>query len=46
MLLKLCGGHVPVDAVPEIQRKADIVSGAGEKGEQSEEDVGGGQRLC
>lgn len=34
------------DAVPEIQRKADIVSGVGEKSEQPEEAAGGDQRLC
>lgn len=33
LLLRLCGRHVPVDTVPEIQKKADIVSGAGEKSE-------------
>lgn len=35
-----------MEAVPEIQRKADVVLGAGEKCEQPEGDAGGDQRLC
>lgn len=34
LLSRFYGRHGPVDAVPEIQGKADIVSGAGEKSEK------------